>query len=256
LKWAVFAYALAVLTIAFIIPALTLLSWTLEVFREEFSVRYFSFFINSIMLALSASVVTCFCALILSYANRRHPDRLSMFFVKTSTLGYALPGTVLAVGVFIPVAYTDNLLIDFLGKFFGMEIRPIFGGTLFVLVMALMIRFMAAGFNSIDSSMHRITRSIDEVSRLMGLSGISTLYRVHLRILRTGAITAFILVFVDVMKEMPITLMTRPFGWDTLSIKIYELTSEGEWERAALPALVLVAAGLAPVIMLTKETEK
>lgn len=256
LKWVVFAYALAVLTIAFIIPALQLLSWTLEVFREEFGVRYFSFFINSIMLALSASVVTCFCALILSYANRRHPDLLSMFFVKTSTLGYALPGTVLAVGVFIPVAYMDNLLIDFLGKYFGMEIMPIFGGTLFVLVVALMIRFMAAGFNSIDSSMHRITRSIDEVSRLMGLSGIDTLYRVHLRILRTGAITAFILVFVDVMKEMPITLMTRPFGWDTLSIKIYELTSEGEWERAALPALVLVAAGLAPVILLTKETEK
>ena len=255
-KWMTVFYAAAVLTIAFIVPALQLASWSLEVFRQEFNTRYFSFFLNSLTLALLAATVTCFCALILSYSNRRHPDRVSLFFVKTSTLGYALPGSVLAVGVFIPVAYVDNRLVDLAATFFGIKTGPILGGTLFVMALALMVRFMAAGFNSIDSSMGRITRSIDEVSRIMGLKGIGILLRVHLPMLRTGVITAFILVFVDVMKEMPITLMTRPFGWDTLSVKIYELTSEGEWDRAALPALALVAAGLLPVIMLTRETEK
>jgi iron(III) transport system permease protein len=103
--------------------------------------------------------------------------------------------------------------------------------------------------------MNRITPSLDEASISMGATGISLLRRVHLPILRSGLFTAAMLVFVDVMKEMPITLMTRPFGWDTLAVKIFELTSEGEWERAALPAVAIVLGGLLPIIIFTKKTE-
>ncbi|UCE72560.1 MAG: ABC transporter permease subunit, partial [Nitrospiraceae bacterium] len=123
-------------------------------------------------------------------------------------------------------------------------------------VVAFMVRFMAAGYNTIDSSMQRITKSIDEAAHVMGLKGLNMLRRIHLPILRTGVLTAATLVFVDVMKEMPITLMTRPFGWDTLAVKIYELTSEGEWERAALPATTLIIAGLLPVVLLVRQSEK
>jgi iron(III) transport system permease protein len=115
---------------------------------------------------------------------------------------------------------------------------------------------MAAGYNSINSAMHRITGSLDEASISLGIKGVSLLRKVHIPILKTGILTAAMLVFVDVMKEMPITLMARPFGWDTLAVKIFELTSEGEWERAALPAVALVLGGLIPVIILTKQTEK
>jgi iron(III) transport system permease protein len=123
------------------------------------------------------------------------------------------------------------------------------------MMAAYLVRFLAAGFNAVDSAMHRVTPSIDEASRLMGLRGPAILARVHLPMLKGGILTAATLVFVDVMKEMPITLMTRPFGWDTLSVKIFELTSEGEWERAALPAVTLVLAGLLPLILMTKYAE-
>jgi iron(III) transport system permease protein len=124
-----------------------------------------------------------------------------------------------------------------------------------VMLLAYVARFLAPGFNAIDSAMQRITRSQEEAARGMGLSGWRLFMRVHLPLLRGGIFSAAMLVFVDVMKEMPITLMTRPFGWDTLSVRVFEMTSEGQWERAALPAVALVIAGLIPVILLTRQPE-
>jgi len=254
--WAAFAYSLFVLSIAFIIPLIQLVYWSFDSGGEELNARYAGFLTHSLTLGIIASFITCLCALLLSYAKRRHPDKMTAFFVRVSTLGYALPGTILAVGIFIPVAYMDNMISSAALKLFNLETGPLLQGTLLVMVIAYLIRFMAAGFNSIDNSMQRITKSIDEAAMVMGLKGVAMLRRIHLPILRTGVFTAATLVFVDVMKEMPITLMTRPFGWDTLAVKIYELTSEGEWERAALPALTLILAGLVPVILLMRHSEK
>ncbi len=255
-RWMASVYSFSVLLVAFIVPVIQLALWTMEVYREEFNSRYFEFLGHSLLLGLAGAFIICFSALVLSYAKRRHPDKLSRFLTRIATLGYALPGTVLAVGIFIPVAYLDNVIIDFLKNSAGIEAASIFKGTLPVLVAAYMIRFMAAGFNSVDSAMQRITKSIDEAARLMGMRGIKMLMKVHLPILRGGVFTAAVLVFVDIMKEMPITLMMRPFGWDTLAVKIFELTSEGEWARAALPSIVLIMAGILPVILLTKKGEK
>jgi iron(III) transport system permease protein len=129
-------------------------------------------------------------------------------------------------------------------------------GTIVIMLVAYLVRFMAVGFKSTDGAMHRITPSIDEAARLMGYRGIRLLSQVYFPMLRHGILTALTLVFVDVMKEMPITLMTRPFGWDTLAVKIFELTSEGEWERAALPALTMLIAGLVPIILFMRPTER
>jgi iron(III) transport system permease protein len=115
---------------------------------------------------------------------------------------------------------------------------------------------MAAAFGGVDSSMQSITPSLDEAASISGVKGFSLIRLIHLPLLKKGLLTALILVMVDVVKEMPITLMTRPFGWDTLAVKIYELTSEGEWERAALPGLYLVLVSIIPVILLIKQTEK
>jgi iron(III) transport system permease protein len=125
-------------------------------------------------------------------------------------------------------------------------------GTPLAMILAYMARFLAAGFGPIDSAMHRVTPNLEEAARGLGVSGRRLLKRVHLPIIRNGVLTAATLVFVDVIKEMPATLMTRPFGWDTLSVRIFELTSEGQWEQAALPALALVLAGLLPVTLLTR----
>ena len=124
------------------------------------------------------------------------------------------------------------------------------------MLMAYTVRFLAVSYNPIDGNMQRITRSVDDAARSLGVSGVAMLARVHVPILRGGLITGMLLVFVDVMKEMPITLMTRPFGWDTLAIRIFEMTSDGQWERAALPAVALVLAGLAPIALLTRYTER
>lgn len=254
-RWAASLYAFSVLLTAFVLPLLYIFTWTGKMFHEEFSLRYLEFLTHSVMLGATAAALVCFFALVLSYSKRHHPDTISGFLTRIATIGYALPGTVLAVGVFLPVAQLDRLIVNFLGDAAGIETASVIKGTVPVLLSAYLIRFMAAGFNSIESAMQRITRNIDEAARLMGVKGSRILLRIHLPILKGGVFTAAILVFVDVMKEMPITLMMRPFGWDTLAVKIFELTSEGEWERAALPAAALVLAGIVPAIMLARHGE-
>ena len=255
-RWLATSYCSVILSIAFLLPAIQLFIWSLEVFHEEFDSRYLSLLGHSLLLGLIAAVIIATVSLLLAYAGRRHNDRLTHSLIRTATLGYALPGTVLAVGIVIPLAWLDNLIIELAHSWFGVEISQLLQGTLLIMLVAYTIRFMAAGYKSIDSSMHRVTNNIDEASRLMGLRGIKLLSRVHLPMLRGGIFTALTLAFVDVMKEMPITLMTRPFGWDTLAVKIFELTSEGEWQRAALPALALLLSGLIPIVLLMRETDK
>jgi iron(III) transport system permease protein len=255
LRWAAWLYASAVLAAAFFIPVGQLVLWSIEVFAEDFDARYPSFVWHSILLSAMAAVLVAIAAMILAYALRLYRDWPTLFFARLSTLGYAIPGTVLAVGIFIPVAWFDNQLIALLKQWFGVNTGAVLRGTLAVMLLAYVARFMAAGFNPIESAMQHITRSQEEAARGMGYTGWRLFVHVHLPLLRGGVLSAAMLVFVDVMKEMPITLMTRPFGWDTLAVRVFEMTSEGQWERAALPAIALVLAGLIPVILLTRQSE-
>jgi len=245
-------YSALILSLAFIVPAGQLSIWAVGSFKEEFAASYTGLFTSTLALAALSSAVICTVALVISFTGRRHSGKAVEHLTTSATLGYALPGTVLAVGMFMAVAGFDGVLdrvwIFFSGSSHGLFLQ----GTVIVLIVAYAVRFMAVGYSSIDSSMHRVTRSTHESARIMGVSGLGLLRRVYFPILRGGVLTASILVFVDVMKEMPITLMTRPFGMSTLATKIFELTSEGEWERAALPAIALIIAGLIPVAILTR----
>ena len=255
-KWSATLFSSAVLLVAFVIPFVQLLIWSVEIFGVEFNFRYLSLLGHSLLFAMLASGGVVGCSVLLAYADRRHDDGFSMLCTRMATLGYALPGTVLAVGMVIVINAVDKPLVALLGAFFGYRENTLIQGTMLTVIAAHMIRFMAAGYNSVNSAMHRISDSIDEAAISLGIKGMSLLGKVHIPILKTGILTAATLVFVDVMKEMPITLMTRPFGRDTLAVKIFELTSEGEWERAALPAVALVLGGLIPVILLARQTEK
>ena len=254
--WLASAFAALVLLIAFIIPVVQLLSWAGKVAAQDLDARYFDFLWHSLLLGGMAALLIVVTALILTYAQRQHNDLWTHTMVKIATLGYAVPGSVLAVGIVIPLAWLDQQLIGAARHWFGIETGLILQGTLLVMLPAYLTRFLAVGYNPLDSAMQRVTRNLDDAARSFGLTGIAMLRRVHLPILRGGILSAAALVFVDVMKEMPITLMTRPFGWDTLAIRIFEMTSEGEWERAALPAIALVLAGLLPIALLIKHTEK
>ena len=254
LAWSICLYASIILTLAFAMPVVQLVMWCIDVFATEFDSRYPVFILHSVLLSGMAAVLVVIVAMILAYSLRLYQDWPTKFFARLSTLGYAIPGTVLAVGVFIPVAWMDNQLIDFFKPWFSTG--AILRGTLTVMLLAYVARFLAPGFNAIDSAMQRITRSQEEAARGMGFTGWRLFLRVHLPLLRGGIFSAAMLVFVDVMKEMPITLMTRPFGWDSLSVRIFEMTSEGQWESAALPAVALVVVGLIPVILLTRQSER
>lgn len=242
--------------LGFVIPVIQLCMWVFESYAVEFSFNYVAFARNTLLLGVMAAVVTTCGALVLSYVRRANESRFTRWLMTLSTMGYALPGTVLAVGIFAPIAYLDNSYISAVTWLTGSIPAPLLQGTIITLIIAYMIRFMAAASGAVNSNMQRITPSMDEASALMGVTGWKMLFKVHLPQLHSGLFTAIILVLIDVMKEMPITLMTRPFGWDTLAVKIYELTSEGEWERAALPALLLVLVGLIPVFIINKKSEQ
>jgi iron(III) transport system permease protein len=174
--------------------------------------------------------------------------------VRFATLGYALPGSVLAVGIMLSFVWLDQRLAQALQAGLGIAAGPLLMGTLTALLLAYGVRFMAVAYGPIDSSFERIKPSLWQAARSLGASNREILWRVSIPLLRSGLLSAGLLVFVEVMKEMPATLLLRPFGWDTLATRVFEMTSEGQWERAALPAVTLVLAGLIPVVMLVRRS--
>jgi iron(III) transport system permease protein len=253
------AAASLVFLLAFAIPILQLLVWIRDIMATDLDARYFDFAWHSLLLAsLGATLVMSF-ALALGYAQRQHPSPGMHITARLATIGYALPGAVLAVGFYIPVAGLDNLIIDTWREWVtpqtGEEIGQVFGGTLIVMLLAYSARFLAVGFGPVESGLARITRTMDEAAQVLGTTGLRRLRKVHLPMLRAPLLAAAALAFVDIMKELPITLMTRPFGWDTLATRVFEMTSEGEWERAALPAVAICLVGLLPIFFLVKHSD-
>ncbi len=249
-----FLFCSTILMLAFAVPVVQLIFWAWQEWSVDLDSRYFSFVWHSILLAsLCATLVGVF-SLSLGLIKRRFQDRKTRLVVQLAGLGYAIPGTVLAVGVFIPIAWLDNQLIEMLSAF-SIASTGLLKGSLAVMLLALAARFLVVGFSPVDAALQRITPHHDEAARSLGLNGWSTLKRLHLPLASGGIMTGLLLVFVDVIKEMPITLMTRPFGWDTLAVRVFEMTSEGMWSRAALPSLLIILAGLIPVILLARKSE-
>jgi len=255
-KWLALIFCSSILLFAFILPLLQLIYWSAQVFTQDFDERYPQFIWHTVLLASVSAGLVVAAALCLALTARTYPNRWFKAWGRLATLGYAVPGSVLAVGIFIPVAAADTYLINFFNAQFGWQGHSSFlRGTLFIMLLALMVRFMAPGFNSIETGLQRITKNQEDAAKGMGLFGWQLLRRIHLPLLKTSLFSAALLVFVDTMKEMPITLMTRPFGWDTLAVRVFEMTSEGQWDRAALPALGIVLVGLLPVFLLSRHQE-
>ncbi|MGV0954108.1 MAG: ABC transporter permease [Fluviibacter sp.] len=253
-RWIAVVFCTLVLLMAFIVPVLQLLLWAKAVWATDFDARYPVFLLHSMWLAGLAAVTVTVLGLLLSAIRQHHKDPITQNLARLATLGYAIPGTVLAVGVFIPIAWLDNQLVH-VASWFHWDIQQVLKGSLLVMLLALAARFLAVAYQPIDAAMQRITRNQGDAARSLGLSPKQTLLRLQLPMVRGGLLTGALIVFVDVMKEMPITLMTRPFGWDTLAVRVFEMTSEGMWERAALPSLAIVLAGLLPVILLVRKSE-
>jgi len=244
--WLASAACSSVLLLAFVLPLAQLALWAVSdpTGLDTASLRAAG---RTLLLGLSAAALVVTMALLLAYARRESPGRVTHIAIRLATLGYAIPGAVLAVGVFVALSLADRTL----PALAGIDWR--IGGTLVAILFAYVARFLAVGFGPVEAGMARIGRSLDEAARVLGAGNRRRLLRVHLPLLAPSLFSAAALVLVDVMKEMPITLMTRPFGWDTLAVRIFELTSEGQWEAAALPSLALVATGLLPLVLLNRQ---
>ncbi|WP_022967461.1 ABC transporter permease [Denitrificimonas caeni] len=239
---------------AFVIPILQLLAWFWQRGRFDLDERYTALITHTLYLGLIAAAITVTAALLLAFAKRMTPTKRMHALVGFANLGYALPGSVLAVAIMLAFSYLDEHAVIPLSLSFGGAGKPILLGSLSALLLAYMIRFMAVAYGPLEGALARIKPSLPEASRSLGISGLSLFRRVYLPLLLPGSLSAALLVFVDVLKEMPATLLMRPFGWDTLAVRIFEMTSEGEWARASLPALTLVLVGLLPVVLLIRRS--
>jgi len=254
--WGATLVAGVVLLLAFVVPVIQLAGWAWEILREDLDSRYLDLLYHTLLLGGMAAILTVICAMVLAFTRRHQGDVVVRSAVNIATLGYALPGSVLAVGIMLTFTSADNFLGTILTLMGWQTSGQVLAGTVVALIAAYMIRFLAVAYGPIDSGLGRIRASLAEAARSLGASPAATLWRVYLPLMRTGLLTAGLLVLVDVMKEMPATMLLRPFGWDTLAVRIYEMTSEGEWERAALPAITLILVGLIPVIVLVRRSAR
>ncbi|WP_407317007.1 ABC transporter permease [Pseudomonas sp. nanlin1] len=241
---------------AFVIPLAQLLVWFFQRGRLDLDERYTGLILHSLYLAGMAALITVSVALLLAFARRLAPTPLVNTSVGLANLGYALPGSVLAVALMLAFSYLDRVLVIPVSSWLGGAGRPLLLGSLSALLLAYLVRFMAVAYSPLEGSLAKVRPSLPEAGRSLGVSGPRLFLRVYVPLLVPGALSAMLLVFVDVLKEMPATLLMRPFGWDTLAVRIFEMTSEGEWARASLPALTLVLVGLLPVIALIQRSAR
>lgn len=250
-KIAMTLFCTTVFLIAFLIPFLQLLYWTAMNFRQDFDARYIDFVTNSLMIAGMTTLLIAFLAVIIAWIKRQYADKSTKLMITLANLGYVVPGTVLAVGVFIPIAWLDNQLIAF-----GITSKQVLSGSVIIMLLALSTRFMTVSFQPIDRQLQRLTVNQEAAAKILTTNPLQRWRQVVLPVLKPGMLTALLMGFVEVMKEMPITLMTRRQSWDTLAVRVFEMTSEGMWARAALPSLLIVLVGLIPVWILLRQSDK
>jgi iron(III) transport system permease protein len=240
------------LVLGFLLPAALLVRLWVQLDEGVALARLATFVGNSVTLAATAALLAVAIALLLAYAARLSRHRLVAAANRVASLGYAVPGAVVAVGILVPLAALDNLLADWVRNTFGARIGLVFTGSIVALVYAYLVRFLAITLQTVEAGLTRITPSMDDAARSLGYPPRHTLVRVHVPMLRGSVLTAALLVFVDVMKELPATFALRPFNFDTLAIHIYNLAKDERLAEAALPSLLLVAVGLVPVIVISR----
>ncbi|MBT7915148.1 iron ABC transporter permease [Candidatus Bathyarchaeota archaeon] len=242
-----------VLFFSFITPVVQLLIWGAEVVQQELNSRYFEMLYHTLILGGSAALLAVLGAFALAMARRKREDWKIEWVGRLITLGYALPGSVLAVGImiiFAKVGLAWSSIVEWLGG----EATSIMMQSVAALLFAYLVRFLTVAHGPVESSLEQIKPSMEEAARSLGESNGGVIRRIYLPILTPGILMALLMVMIDVMKELPATYLLRPYGWDTFAVRTYEMASEGMWEHAALPALSLVLVGLLPVILLVRRS--
>jgi len=240
------------LAVGFALPAALLVRLILQDEAAAFGVRFARLAWNSFALAGTAAAIAVACAVLIAYAMRLHAGVLERVSNRVAGLGYAMPGVVVAVGVMVPLARLDQWLAGLVQSATGAPLALMISGTVLALLYAYVVRFLAVALQTVEAGLAKIRRSMDEAARSLGATPARTLALVHAPLLARSLFAALLLVFVDVMKELPATLALRPFDFDTLAVQTFNLAKDERLAEASIPALAIVAVGLIPVYLLAR----
>ena len=246
-----FVACIVPVALGFILPAAVLTNYAFRHYAATLSSNFLDHITNSLTLAASSSVLAVAIGVFMAYGVRLSGGPVIRAVTRLASVGYAVPGAVLAIGIVVPLGIFDNGLDALSRGLFGIPTGLLLSGTIAGLVYGYLARFLALSYGTMESSLTKITPSMDGAARTLGYGPAATLSRVHFPLMRSSLLTAAVLVFVDCMKELPLTLILRPFNYDTLATFVYQYASDELLEEAALGALAIVAAGVLPVIMLS-----
>ncbi|OLP15729.1 iron ABC transporter permease [Leptolyngbya sp. 'hensonii'] len=244
------------IALGFVVPAAILVQMTLQEPNQAFGERFWDCASHSLLLAGLTAGLAVGLALILAYGVRLRSNLAMQLAVQTAALGYAVPGSVIAVGVLVPIGLLDNTINAWMQTHQGFSTGLLLSGTIGALIYAYLIRFLAVSLGAVESGLSKIKPSLDDAARSLGHGSLSTLRQIHVPLLWSSLLTASILVFVDVMKELPATLIMRPFNFETLATQVYRLASDERLAEAAGPALAMVLVGLLPVLLLSRQLNR
>lgn len=240
----------------FVVPTGILIQLTLATGDPLLGRSFFGFVSNSVSVAALAALLACLVAILLAYAARLHPTKFNQTLIRLATLGYALPGAMLAIGILSLSTWLDATFANSLKSLFGVTPGLLITGTIGGLLFAYVCRFLTVAYNGVDSGLHKVHGSLDLAARSLGAGPSRVLTAIHLPMIRGSLISAMLLVFIDVMKELPATLLLRPFNFETLATRVYRLASDERLPEASTAALVIVLVGLVPTIALSLSLAK
>jgi iron(III) transport system permease protein len=239
------------IVLGFVIPAMVLGGFSVAHYEETLKRDFIGFTVNSVMLSVTAAIIAVTIATFMAYALRLQKNKLLKVLVWIASLGYGVPGAVLAVGAIIPLAWFDNSVDGFMRSAFGISTGLLLSGTLVAVIVGYVVRFLAMPFGTLEAGLSKITTNMDDAARSLGYKPLQAFWSVHLPMLKGSVLTAALIVFVDCMKELPMTLLLRPFNFQTLATFVYQFASDELLEEAALGALAIVVVGIGPVLVLT-----
>lgn len=251
-RWLATGCCLLPVLIGFAIPTLILLNYAIGTGDARFGLRFATMLLNSFGVASVSAVIATGFALVLCYAGRLHGGRLTIIGTRIATLGYALPGAMLGLAVLVALTDLDRAIATWRRAQFGGNPQLLLTGTVLVLVFAYVVRFLTVAYNSCHAGLEKIHPRLDDVGRTLGHTPGQLLKRVHLPLMRPAVLTALLLVFIDVIKELPATLILRPFNFETLATRVYRLAADERLAEASTAALCIVALGLLPVLLLNR----
>ncbi len=244
------------LLLGFLIPAVHLGSMAMSDTAIASAGDLWDYAKGSLWLGIATGIVCLFAAVLLAFAKARSNSPITKGAIRVSTLGYALPGALLAVGLLAPLGAVDLSISRFARDSLGYSGGLILTGTSAVLIYALSVRFLTVAYNSVDGGMSKIPPSLDAAARSLGAKPVKVLTRIYAPLLSRSLAAAAALVFIDTVRELPATLILRPFNLETLATRTYRLASDERLVEASIPALILLAAGLLPVLLLTRTSKR